>query len=143
MLLTVLIGIYFLFSGMKPSADVASQHDNDIHQVSVAEIKPGDVRQIALNQRPIIIWRRSNEEIAQAMALLDPKVTPETWLTMLHDGRLAQELEADEFARLEWFVVSPINTGGMGCLVLAKAGDYRGFFDPCQSAHFDLWGRLQ
>lgn len=77
------------------------------------------------------------------MALLDPTTSPEEWLSVLNDGTLAFELGSEKFSRLEWFVVSPINTGGIGCVVLARAGEYGGFFDPCQGAHFDLWGRIQ
>jgi len=146
LLLTVFMGLYFLFNGMKPSADVEARLQSNIHRISVGEMAPGDVNQFQMDRRPIVIWRRNNAEIARAMALLDPATSPEEWLAVVKDGTLALELGADKFARLEcaeWFIVSPINTGGIGCVVLTKAGDYRGFFDPCQGAHFDLWGHLQ
>ena len=143
MLLTVLIGLYFLFNGMKPSTETVAQYANNFHRVWVAEIERGETKLIKVGRQPILVWRRNDEEIAQAMALLDPKTSSETWLSILNDGTLALELGSEKFASLEWFIVSPINTGGIGCVVLTKAGDYGGFFDPCQGAHFDLWGRIQ
>ena len=143
MLLTVFIGFHFLFNSLKPSADVEAQHQNNIHRVWVADLERGDINRFQVDRRPIVIWRRNSEEIAKAMALLDPTSSPKEWLTVLNDGTLALELGSEGFSRLEWFVVSPVNTGGMGCVVLTKAGDFGGFFDPCQGAHFDLWGRIQ
>lgn len=39
--------------------------------------------------------------------------------------------------------MSPVNTGGLGCIVTPNDGDFGGFLDPCEDVHFDLWGRVQ
>lgn len=75
------------------------------------------------------------------MAQFDPSAPLEDWSELLESGALEQELGPEGFARLEWFVVSPISTAGLGCIVLAKTGDYAGFFDPCAGVHYDMWGR--
>ncbi len=75
------------------------------------------------------------------MEQFDPSIPAEDWSEVLNNGALEQELGPERFARLEWFIVSPISTAGLGCIVHTKAGDFDGFFDPCRGAHFDLWGR--
>jgi ubiquinol-cytochrome c reductase iron-sulfur subunit len=42
----------------------------------------------------------------------------------------------------EWLIVSPVNTGGIGCLVIPNAELHDGFYDSCQNVHFDMWGRV-
>lgn len=46
------------------------------------------------------------------------------------------------YDQLRVLVVSTVNTGGLGCIALANAGDAGGFFDPCDDVHFDAWGRV-
>lgn len=55
MLLTVFTGIYFLFNGMKPSADVDAQHENNFHRVWIADVERGDIKQFRVDRQPIVI----------------------------------------------------------------------------------------
>lgn len=49
-------------------------------------------------------------------------------------------LRSDRLAPLR--LPPTINTGGIGCLALPKAGLHDGFYDSCQNVHFDMWGRV-
>ena len=143
LLLGVIIGGHFLFTSMKPTADVKAKYRTNVHRIWIGELEPGDVTVLHIDQKPIVVWHRDLEEIATAMAQLEPEISREEWSTALTDGTLALEIGADAYTRLEWFIASPVNVDGLGCIVLSKTGDYEGFFDPCQGAHFDLWGRSQ
>lgn len=134
-------GIFFLSASMKPTADVEARYRNDVHSVWLENWKPGDVRTLRLDEKPIVLWRRDITEIAAAMAQIDPDVSKEEWLNVLNDGTFAFEIGPEAYNRLEWFIASPINVGGYGCIVHPKVGDYDGFLDPCQAVHFDMWGR--
>lgn len=141
LLLGAIIGGHFLFTSMKPTADVKAKYRTNVHRIWIGELEPGDVTILHVDQKPIVVWHRDLEEIATAMAQLEPKIPREEWSTALTDGTLALEIGADAYTRLEWFISSAVNVDGIGCIVLSKAGDYEGFFDPCQGTHFDLWGR--
>ncbi|CUJ88915.1 Ubiquinol-cytochrome c reductase iron-sulfur subunit [Ruegeria denitrificans] len=141
--MTVTIGLYFLFSGMAPTADVEAHYENRPGTVRIASWKPGDARLLKVKGKPVTIWRRDLAEMASAMAQFDPSVPLEEWSGLLESGSLKQELGPEVFARLEWFIVSLISTAGLGCIILAKTGNYAGFFDPCAGVHYDMWGRPQ
>lgn len=140
-LVTVATGLYYLTNSMAPAADVEAYSQNSPLAIPLENWEPGEVRTYLFDEKPIVVWRRDPAEIATAMAQFDPDVSKEKWLQVLNDGTLASEIGADAYTRMEWFIVSPVNVGGYGCITRAKAGDYEGFFDPCQAVHFDMWGR--
>ncbi|WP_171181380.1 ubiquinol cytochrome C oxidoreductase [Ruegeria sp. HKCCD8929] len=138
--LTLATGLYFLSAGTKPTADVEASYQNNLHSIWLGNWEPGEVRTFRIDGKPIVLWRRDTAEIAAAMEQFDPDISKEEWSKALNDGTLALEMGPETYNRLEWFIASPINVGGYGCIVLAKAGDYDGFLDPCQAVHFDMWG---
>ncbi|WP_170329167.1 ubiquinol cytochrome C oxidoreductase [Ruegeria arenilitoris] len=140
-LLTAATGLYFLFSSTRPTADVVAYYKNSPGTVQVKSWAPGDARLLNIKGRPVLIWRRNLAEMATAMHQFDPSIALEEWSEVLSNGALEQELGPERFARLVWFVVSPISTAGLECIVLTKAGDFDGYFDPCRGAHYDMWGR--
>ncbi|SDX50142.1 ubiquinol-cytochrome c reductase iron-sulfur subunit [Ruegeria halocynthiae] len=140
-LVTVAIGLYFLLASMQPTADVVAKYQTRLQSISVEDWEPGEVRTFIFYGMPVLLWRRDLKEIATAMAQFDPETSKDEWSEVLENGALEFEIGRDAYTNLEWFIASPINVGGYGCVVLAKAGDYDGFFDPCQSVHFDMWGR--
>ncbi|MEM7722076.1 MAG: hypothetical protein AAF376_06850 [Pseudomonadota bacterium] len=109
--------------------------------MDVAHFEPGHSEIVLLNESPVLIWRRNFEQKVLAFEQIGANFdeNPE----LLEEIRNAQEMEIEpgRVLRFEWVVLSPLNTGGLGCAVLADAGDFGGFLDPCQNAHFDLWGR--
>ena len=91
----------------------------------------------------MIVWRRDFEQKVRALEQLGVQFFGDE--ALLEEVRTTSEVEmsSGETLQIEWLVISPINTGGWGCIVQSEAGDFGGFFDPCQSVHFDLWGRVQ
>ncbi len=142
-LLTVAIGAHFLMSSMEPTADVKSSYQARLHTIPIVSWAPGEIKRLVIRGKPVVIWRRSPTEMATAMSQADASIPLKDWAEVLNDGSLANALGPEEFARVEWLIVSPISPAGLGCIVLAQAGDYHGFFDPCRGVHFDMWGRPQ
>ncbi len=140
--LTVMAGIYFLFQATLPSADVASVSRSNVYILDVENFEPGQSATFRLDGVPVVIWRRDFVQKVQALELLGFEFNGNTSLLEEVRAKAEIEIEPDRVLRFEWFVVSPINTGGYGCMVLPDAGDLGGFFDPCQDVHFDLWGRV-
>jgi len=140
----VVVAGYHLLRTMMPSADVPDPRAlSPIRSVSISDMEPGEVRHVLLDDTPITIWRRSFEQKVQALEQLGMVVGDDPGLLEAIRTTAEYELEPGRMLRFEWFVVSPINIGGYGCLSLADAGDFDGFFDPCQDVHFDLWGRVR
>jgi ubiquinol-cytochrome c reductase iron-sulfur subunit len=143
LVLIVMIGMYFLFQATMPSADVTNQPRSTIYVLSVDNIEPGQARSFVVGDVPIVVWHRDFAQKIEALELLgiDVSENPDLLEKVRSNGEI--EIEPGRLLRSEWFVVSPINTGGYGCVVLSNAGDFGGFLDPCQDVHFDLWGRVQ
>lgn len=143
LVLTVALGVYFLFQTMSPTADITSAPRNTVYTLSVEGFEPGQTATYRLDGVPVVVWRRNFEQKVQALNLLGVEVNGNA--DLLEEVRTTDkiEIEPDLVLHVEWFVVSPINTGGYGCIVLPDAGDFGGFVDPCQGVHFDLWGRVQ
>ncbi|WP_170333325.1 hypothetical protein [Ruegeria arenilitoris] len=140
--LTVMAGVYYLFQAMLPSADVASVPRPAVYTLDVENFEPGQSAMFRLDEVPVIIWRRNFEQKVQALELLGFEFNSNA--SLLDEVRANEEIEIepDRVLRFEWFVVSPINTGGYGCIVRPVSGDLGGFYDPCEDVHFDLWGRV-
>lgn len=142
-LLTVAVGVYALTDSMAPTADVTAAPQSNLMWVSVEDWAPGDARPVSLGGKWIVIWRRDRAEMARAGAQAAPGTSIEEWSGALADGSFAREAGPEALLRLEWVFASPVNVGGDGCMVRAQAGDFGGFFDPCQNVHFDMWGTVK
>lgn len=141
--LTVGLAVYFLLQTMSPTADIVSASRRTVFTLNVESFEPGQTATYRLDGVPVVVWRRDFEQKVQALEQLGANVSGDA--DLLGEVRMtdAIEIEPDRVLHLDWFVVFPINTGAYGCVVLSDAGDLGGFFDPCQRAHFDLWGRVQ
>nr|KAG5712177.1 hypothetical protein BaRGS_014527 [Batillaria attramentaria] len=53
-----------------------------------------------------------------------------------------QEADADRVKDPEWLVLLGICTH-LGCVPLANAGDYGGYYCPCHGSHYDASGRIR
>ncbi len=140
---TIVAGLYFLFRTTLPSADITSLPKSTVYALSVESIEPGQTLAFRLDDAPVVIWRRNFAQKVQALELLGADFNGNA--DLLEEIRATAEIEIEpgRVLHFEWFVVSPINTGGYGCIVLSEAGDLGGFYDPCQDVHFDLWGRVR
>ncbi|WP_170427923.1 ubiquinol cytochrome C oxidoreductase [Ruegeria arenilitoris] len=141
--LTLAIGLYYLFSGTTTTADVKVRAANSATSVEIGSWEPGDAKILNLRGKPVVIWRRDQDEMARALEQFDPTIPLEDWAEAIHSGALERGIEPEVFANVEWFIASPISTAGFGCIVQTKAGDFDGFFDPCAGVHYDMWGRPQ
>ncbi|MEP2761434.1 MAG: hypothetical protein ABJP66_20460 [Hyphomicrobiales bacterium] len=141
--LTVVTGVYFLFQSTLPSADVTAEPRSTVYAMSVENFEPGQAKHFRLGNIPVVVWRRNYTQKVEALELLgaDFRENPNLLEEIRDIGEI--EIESGYVLRFEWFVVSPINTGGHGCIVQPDAGDFGGFYDPCQEVHFDLWGQVQ
>jgi ubiquinol-cytochrome c reductase iron-sulfur subunit len=126
---------------MAPSADILALDQTNVRSVRIESLEPGDAKIFAIGGKPIVVWRRSPGEMAKAMAQLKLGISEAEFAKVLNDGSVALEIGPDAYARLEWFIGSPVNVSGYRCIVHPKMGDYGGFFDPCSATHFDMWGR--
>lgn len=141
--LTVIAGVYYLFQATLPAEDVTSVPKSTVYTLSVKSFEPGQTAMFRLDDAPVVVWRRDFAQKVQALELLGVDFSGNA--NLLEEVRATDEIEIEpgRVLHFEWFVVSPINTGGIGCIVRSDAGDLGGFYDPCQDVHFDLWGRVR
>ena len=82
--------------------------------------------QVKWRGKPVFIRHRTADEIASSEAVsLDELRDPET--------------DASRVESAEWLVVMGICTH-LGCVPIANAGDYGGWFCPCHGSHYDVLG---
>ena len=100
--------------------------------------------------KPVFIRRRTEEDIAEANAveisdLPDPvarneNIASDAPATDPNRGLLPPGAEAGTDS--EWLVMMGVCTH-LGCVPLADAGDYGGWFCPCHGSHYDTAGRIR
>ncbi|XP_069698258.1 cytochrome b-c1 complex subunit Rieske, mitochondrial-like [Periplaneta americana] len=113
-------------SSMSASADVLA--------LAKIEIKLGDIpegKSVTFKWRgkPLFIRHRTSSEIetersVDVKALRDPQ----------HDSERVQEAE--------WLVIIGVCTH-LGCVPIANAGDFGGYYCPCHGSHYDASGRIR
>ena len=120
-----------LIDMMNPAADVLALASID---VDLSAIEVGQSITVKWRGRPVFIRRRTEAEIAKAVA--DDKAD-------LKDP----EKDADRAKRPEWLILVGVCTH-LGCIPLGqKASDPRGkfggWFCPCHGSHYDTSGRIR
>lgn len=125
---TVATGLYYLANSATPTADVTAQTNTNLHHISVVDMAPGDTAFSSFNGKPVVIWRRSLPQMATALTQWDPHFAYDDILESLQDGSLEAEMDPEQYTYLEWLALSPVDLGGIGCVTLANAGDFGGFF---------------
>lgn len=121
-----LAAIWPLIDQMNPSADVLALGSIEIDLGRVAE---GQAIKVLWRGKPVYVRHRTPQEIAAARdvavdALPDP------------------EADAERVQQDRWLVVIGVCTH-LGCVPLAYAGEYDGFFCPCHGSHYDTSGRIR
>jgi ubiquinol-cytochrome c reductase iron-sulfur subunit len=115
----------FLMS-MSASADVLALASLE---VDLSKIQPGTTTTVKWRGKPVFIRRRTPDEIAKENAVN---------IAELRD----QQSDADRTQNPEWLVVVGVCTH-LGCVPIANAGDYNGWFCPCHGSHYDASGRIR
>ncbi|MFT5799936.1 MAG: ubiquinol-cytochrome c reductase iron-sulfur subunit [Candidatus Azotimanducaceae bacterium] len=138
--------VWPLVNQMNPSADVLALASIF---VSVGDVEPGTQLTVKWLGKPVFIRRRTEKEIAEAVAvdladLPDNHARNEN-LTGEPDGgdgnRFIVPLTAGAFEG-EWLVMIGVCTH-LGCVPLGDAGDFGGWFCPCHGSHYDTAGRIR
>lgn len=124
---TVRLGVIKVVSSLSASADVLALGSIE---VDIKNIAVGQNMTVKWRGKPVFIRHRSEEEIARAVA--DDKAS---------DMRDPQT-DAERVTDPAWMVVLGICTH-LGCVPLANAGDYQGWFCPCHGSHYDISGRIR
>ncbi|XP_015262782.1 PREDICTED: LOW QUALITY PROTEIN: cytochrome b-c1 complex subunit Rieske, mitochondrial-like, partial [Gekko japonicus] len=115
----------FVFS-MSTSADMLA--------MSKIEIKLGDIpegKNTAFKWRgkPLFVQHRTQKEIAQEAQL------------SLADLRDPQH-DLDRVKKPEWIILIGVCTH-LGCVPIANAGDFGGYYCPCHGSHYDASGKIR
>jgi ubiquinol-cytochrome c reductase iron-sulfur subunit len=113
---------------MNPSKDVAALASVEI---DISNIKVGEQKKVMWRGKPVSVRRRSQEEIDEAN-----KVE----LSELRDPE--QDSERVKVGKEEWLVTIEICTH-LGCIPIAKEGEYKGWFCPCHGSQYDTSARIR
>lgn len=113
-------------SSMSASADVLA--------LSKIEIKLGDIPEgknmtFKWRGKPLFVRHRTEKEIASEAAVN---------LAELRDP----EHDKDRVINPRWVIVLGVCTH-LGCVPIANAGDYGGYYCPCHGSHYDASGRIR
>lgn len=131
--------VWPLIDQMNPSADVQALASIE---VDVAEVEPGSQITVKWLGKPVFIRRRTEEEIKLARAV-DLGSLPDQ---MSYNANKPDSDASDENRTLdeagEWLVMVGVCTH-LGCVPLAEAGDFNGWFCPCHGSHYDTAGRIR
>lgn len=139
------------FDGMKPTQVVREAHHRT---ADVSRLSPGEFLQIEFRGQPVIIYRRTSDQIK------DLEKTNEDLLDPGSDAKQQPDYAKNKFRSLkpEFFVAHPVCTH-LGCAVNFKphgtedpkdenkyflqTTDWKGGFScPCHGALFDLAGHV-
>ena len=111
---------------MNPAADTLALSSTE---VDISGVEEGMSITVVWRGKPVFIRHRTADEIASSEAVsLDELRDPET--------------DASRVESAEWLVVMGICTH-LGCVPIANAGDYGGWFCPCHGSHYDVSGRIR
>lgn len=111
---------------MSASADVLAMGSVE---VDLGAIPMGTTATLKWRGKPVFIRHRSDNEIALAAEGDDADLRdPET--------------DLDRVQKPEWLIVLGVCTH-LGCVPIAGAGDYGGWFCPCHGSHYDVSGRTR
>lgn len=111
---------------MSASKDVLAMAQLEVELGNIAE---GNTVTVKWRGKPVFIRHRSEAEVELANSV---------------DVASLRDPQEDEIRVVEpkWLVVIGVCTH-LGCVPLANAGDYNGWFCPCHGSHYDVSGRIR
>jgi len=115
-----------IVSNLAPSADVLALAKIE---VKLSEIPEGKNVTVKWRSKPLFIRHRTAAEIERERSVD---------LGSLRDP----QDDAVRVKQPEWLVLLGICTH-LGCVPLANAGDFNGYFCPCHGSHYDASGRIR
>jgi len=113
-------------SSMSASADVLALAKIEI---KMDEIPEGKSVTFKWRGKPLFVRHRTDEEVERE---------GEVDMSTLRDP----ETDAQRCSEPKWLVVLGVCTH-LGCVPIADAGDYGGYYCPCHGSHYDTAGRIR
>jgi ubiquinol-cytochrome c reductase iron-sulfur subunit len=120
-----LLALKFILS-MSAAADVLAMASLE---VDLSGIEEGQTVTVKWRGKPVFIRHRTTDEIQEAEG---------TDITGFRDPQTDAERVVDP----KYLVVIGVCTH-LGCVPIAGAGDYNGWFCPCHGTHYDVSGRIR
>ena len=111
---------------MSASADVLAVAKVE---VDLTAIPVGKNATIKWRGKPLFVRHRSQEEIDQVRAVA---------IDSLRDP----EMDEDRVTNPNYLVLLGVCTH-LGCVPIANAGDFGGYYCPCHGSHYDASGRIR
>ena len=111
---------------MSASADVLALAKIEVDLTTIPEGKNAALK---WRGRPLFVRHRSAAEIEESKNVN---------LADLRDP----EHDDDRVQRPEWLIIMGICTH-LGCVPIANAGDFGGYYCPCHGSHYDSSGRIR
>eukprot|EP00210_Caulerpa_lentillifera_P000284 g277.t1 len=111
---------------MTPSKDVLAMSSLE---VDVSAVQVGQTITVKWRGKPVFVRRRNEKEVEDASSVD---------LGTLRDP----QPDSIRAKNPEWLVVVGVCTH-LGCVPIANAGDYGGWFCPCHGSHYDVSGRIR
>lgn len=132
--------VWPLVNQMNPSADVKALASI---RVDISDIEVGTQMTVKWLGKPVFIRRRTEKEIAEAREVpLEDLPDPGAENNNLPVGSTAIDENRTLDEKGEWLVMVGVCTH-LGCVPLAEAGDFHGWFCPCHGSHYDTAGRIR
>ncbi|XP_042294269.1 cytochrome b-c1 complex subunit Rieske, mitochondrial [Sceloporus undulatus] len=113
-------------SSMSASADVLAMSKIEI---KLSDIPEGKNMAFKWRGKPLFVRHRTQKEIDQEA---------EVALTELRDP----QHDLDRVKKPEWVILIGVCTH-LGCVPIANAGDFGGYYCPCHGSHYDASGRIR
>ncbi|XP_036440400.1 cytochrome b-c1 complex subunit Rieske, mitochondrial [Colossoma macropomum] len=130
---TAVVGVYAaktvvsqFVSSMSASADVLALSKIEI---KLSDIPEGKNMTFKWRGKPLFVRHRTEKEIATEAAVE---------LSELRDP----QHDKDRVLNPSWVIVIGVCTH-LGCVPIANAGDYGGYYCPCHGSHYDASGRIR
>lgn len=130
---TAVLGVYAaktvvtqFVSSMSASADVLALSQIEI---KLSDIPEGKNMTFKWRGKPLFVRHRTEKEIA---------AEADVNLTELRDP----QHDRDRVQNPTWVIVIGVCTH-LGCVPIANAGDYGGYYCPCHGSHYDASGRIR
>lgn len=132
--------VWPLVNQMNPTADVQALSSI---MVDISGVEPGTQITVKWLGKPVFIRRRTPEDI-EAANDVDVTTLPDP---MARNANIADSADASDINRTldgaeEWLVQMGVCTH-LGCVPLADAGEFGGWFCPCHGSHYDKAGRIR
>ena len=113
-------------ASMSASADVLALASLEME---LGKVAPGTTTTVKWRGKPVFIRNRTAEEV---------EIENGVDIAELRDP----ETDAERVQDSQWLVALGICTH-LGCVPIANAGEWKGFFCPCHGSHYDASGRIR